>query len=1047
MILAALLLAGSPILASGPETPDRVAVPGGTVAFQRLLGGVATAPESFIASLGEVLLNAIDPNHEWKRIEDRRVADSFLEQVERTEERFGRQIELASEPKSLRKRFDDLAESFGYSVRLRKGRLEVVPAEATDQAERRRFADALTWDFPAVAERLNAGDRLTLTLPIDHVPSPLPFREWGALADSPIGETNALRAFVTDQRSGLVIAGLERVSPQTAAALRSMGLLRPLREKAAMPFYRYSSALRLVDRVWLSPGGSDALWTSLVGEPPSQPADFLLALLTRRGGRVAFLWHALAMAPPAQVQFYLGGTSADGNEDKRYIRRVLRRLDDTTRTSFDAPRGGDLGFGMLVRAVPLAESGTRLALPGGPGLWWSAIRGEESPDDLAALARVAQRGSETELDDGELILRVLSEELDVGGFERAALPRLTRVANLAGRDEALLTPENVVLLARATDQYPQALAVLDELVLSKPETIRDYLLAVHTVARLPRSIESERAILQFQGGVEMLRRLALAGNVGAETLESLLSRWSRLYLTASPRRRTLDQLRWLSQLSAELPAATADAPGRAPAERALFAALAVQRDPQRFALGGLEYSGARGLSFRRSLAEQLTRQQVPSLDSLVQIEAACQRLIAACLAADDPQVRRELATLEEIVRALPGAEVALAKNDGAFQERFGAPRRAEFLEALERVAKVKKAKKLPAEAGTVEAAIEQLAQDLRSFLLLSAYVGPLGQRDALLFDDPDLLRKHRAWESVERDDPTDSPWVFTRFDPGRDTPAGPHVAGGLPGVATAVGGQILLNRARGAGQHAGNLELLKRAYQDLEETRWGSLKPAATGLIAAAIAVGREVVAAAVAENSNTGPRTTFVAARIPYARLAREALRAERDPSAFGRSELLAIGLAAVEGDAFGPGLPELATAAVADFRHQQRALGASWRSTIDRAGVPSPSLTGKTRRELGWVPPYEAVEREGRLDAQFEHQALDLKLAVIEYLGVREFPGEIGADILSRILLRASAAQLATVRDWTSWLAWTNELTPTTLDEVLRECFRDGLYSLADS
>ena len=63
--------------------------------------------------------------------------------------------------------------------------------------------------------------------------------------------------------------------------------------------------------------------------------------------------------------------------------------------------------------------------------------------------------------------------------------------------------------------------------------------------------------------------------------------------------------------------------------------------------------------------------------------------------------------------------------------------------------------------------------------------------------------------------------------------------------------------------------------------------------------------------------------------------------------------------------------------------------------AGAPTPRIDGRADRWVGRWPAYEAVESEGVVEALIERELIDLRLALIHYLGEHGLPGEIGADV----------------------------------------------------
>jgi hypothetical protein len=120
---------------------------------------------------------------------------------------------------------------------------------------------------------------------------------------------------------------------------------------------------------------------------------------------------------------------------------------------------------------------------------------------------------------------------------------------------------------------------------------------------------------------------------------------------------------------------------------------------------------------------------------------------------------------------------------------------------------------------------------------------------------------------------------------------------------------------------------------------------------------------------------------------------------------------------------------------------VGFGWGLCVDAL---LPHINGIGRPWIGFWPPYEALENEGSLLQLRERQLVDLRLAIVTYLGHHKLPGEVGADLMHRLLFRAADdLRLETSKDWEGFIEWLGEQTHNQFDGMMRECFASGLYS----
>ena len=249
-----------------------------------------------------------------------------------------------------------------------KSRFALVPREGDLAGRRRRLAQALRWDLLGAARSLGRSSQ-AFEIPESLVASPISFTDWNVWTDStrqPVTTSTAIGALARDQRLSLLIEGRRHLTRETRTAFDRAGLFPALYRSAPTAFFRYAEGFEVRGGQLVTPGGTAALerWRGLVeDEEPFSLATFVPKLLSRRGGRVAFLWHAL-FELPAPVQ--------RAQLDPLQIAETLEALGDAGSEGFLGPYGGDDAWSARLRSE--AAGGVVGPEVGEIGDWWSGIR-------------------------------------------------------------------------------------------------------------------------------------------------------------------------------------------------------------------------------------------------------------------------------------------------------------------------------------------------------------------------------------------------------------------------------------------------------------------------------------------------------------------------------------------------------------------------------------------------------------------------------------------------------------------------------------------------
>jgi len=1041
--------AGVPAVADG----DSIVIVGGQTSVAAAVGLRRFDEQNFLNQLNVALLSVVRPDNDWKLVRKRRVLFEYIQTVGELREAFPNPLHLSGDTRGDSEDLRNLAETLGYRPRIDRNALVLTPKEGDRWERRRHVARALGWDPPTLLQRLlDIGEDTRLELSIDDetIDAPMPLADWSDIVGRPVTEQNALAELATDQTFGLLIEGLRRSAPELAIA-GGLFLRKVIYRETAIPFYRYGSAFQMRDGRLRLPGGDETgpAWGQLIGIDPAQASRFVLKLLQKDEGRAAFLWHSLYFCDPQIARFYIDRDSSTGRSATKVARRFYRRLGATADNDrFNEARGARLGFAGLARALPLAPDGDSLALPGGLGVWYAAIRGDQAPKGERGLDRIVGKGEKQALFDEHFIERSLSEGVKIGSIQLLALPRLIQVVRLWNTDGEKLTPENIVLLSRATERYPALLDTVEDLAFSGPGAIRDYLLTVGRLDGLGDGVDKFVLLANFQGGSELLRLLNLAGRVPRDMLAEALDRWIEIHRESNdPMEVGPALLEWTRNLYARFPAAD-DAPGRGPLERAFLQALVPIRDPQRFTFQGLAYQGRRGHDLASSWAELLTRQGVPSADRLEELGGALDDLEEALTSADPDAVVRLADEIGAMVEALPTPGFGSTLSVKVDRERFAPVDRPAVGTVLRKIGKVKKSAKLPKLTGQVHHIRELLVRELRPLFLAPAYL-EAAREAPRSFEDPDLIRKHamvRDFDPLLRPVPLlDSPWIEARVVPSAGSGIGSHVAGYLGSTQIALQKRELGSRAAGATPGSIDPTLTGLLLRAMTPKSWSGIDETMLQLLFRAHAAGEEIVARAFEQLESGGVHREFVEARLPSTRLF-QAARLEDPLTLVSVSERVQLGIAAAAGDRRGgasPGL--LGDATLRSLEEVSRTMGPHWRDALSRFGPPLIHVNGRRRSGFVDLPSYEALQDEGSREALWERLTVDLQLTVLVHLGASRLPETVGRDLLRQVLENdlADLRQISP-RDWVGVLIWLRSIDKQKLDEGMRKCLAEGSYQL---
>ena len=222
------------------------------------------------------------------------------------------------------------------------------------------------------------------------VPLPLAPALWrGLLRDgSQLPDDRLALAILAERRAALLYRGLAAFDDETLAALAAdPDTLRRLERRHADVLAAFGARFAVRGAVVVVPGGPEAepLWQELVGETPRSPARFLLALVGRSGGRLAFFYDSVARLEPLRQRLALGLHLPAGAPRTAAVHALARVFE--TESAWWRKEGGafarpDADAARLLRELRLTPDGG-VAAPAARGFWEALFdRAARSADEI-----------------------------------------------------------------------------------------------------------------------------------------------------------------------------------------------------------------------------------------------------------------------------------------------------------------------------------------------------------------------------------------------------------------------------------------------------------------------------------------------------------------------------------------------------------------------------------------------------------------------------------------------------------------------------------------
>jgi hypothetical protein len=372
--------------------------------------------------------------------------------------------------------------------------------------------------LPPLLTHLDRSKSLASTTP-ETLPLPLPASVWVDAVFGGRATPETLAAEILRSRNaGLLYYGLLSLDDETRAWLVGHpDLVAELASRHAPAFVLAAPALRVTSAGVQVPGGERAqpAWEALAGRPVNQPADFVRALLTHDGGRLAYTYGALAQLTPAQIRLALMLDSPDAArriETARRLHVVFARVAARWDIAMRPLWRPALDPALLLADLRMNDEG-RLTLPG-TGRFWSAVFTDDRIGDDPRM-----------LVEGEPPAFVwLCEQI----FEDDWSRQRTRYRQVLFASRALSpitagTARDAVEAVRAVADFPALVGVIERVKPANPSVFARAARRAGHLSTIGDERASARAIAQFQGVLAVLTRAALRGALPRDRLDEQIT--------------------------------------------------------------------------------------------------------------------------------------------------------------------------------------------------------------------------------------------------------------------------------------------------------------------------------------------------------------------------------------------------------------------------------------------------------------------------------------------------------------------------------------------
>lgn len=402
-------------------------------------------------------------------------------------------------------------EERGHALALLARQMFIQNAAAMQRAAATR-AFMAQFAIPEKAKALASEARPTT------VAAPLTEEHWRDVMELP-AKADLFPALLSNRSALLMCAGVMATDPSIRTLFeRDRGLFRAITRNTPAAFWIAARALRIdKDRIGV-PGGAAAepIWEALAGEKVTRPPEFLRAMLSRDGGRLAWFYDSIGTMTPERLMVAFGSGSIDVRiEQARALYAAFRSADANWKLEEHPFLRGVTDPWIVSSQIDILPGGV-VAPPAQQWFWEPLITRGEVTRRAASSARQPEGAA-------RVTLPWLTEQItDVNAKERRDRFEMVRFAqgvfgHLAEDDLV----EAMVALG-GYRRYRALLLTLDRMDIRSPRT---YARAVEAARRIDEDHsgrEEKQAVIAFQASLAILERARITRGIDVATADRLV---------------------------------------------------------------------------------------------------------------------------------------------------------------------------------------------------------------------------------------------------------------------------------------------------------------------------------------------------------------------------------------------------------------------------------------------------------------------------------------------------------------------------------------------
>jgi hypothetical protein len=347
------------------------------------------------------------------------------------------------------------------------------------------------------------------------IAAPLTADHWrDLLAIAPRAEV--FPALLANRSVLLVCAGALSTDQSVRMLLeRDRGLLRWLARSAPGGFWVAARSLRIADGRVMVPGGADAepIWEAIVEETVARPADFIRAIASRDGGRLAWFYDSVAaMSADRRAAAFGPGPAVGQIERARALYSAFRGNDSNWRLE-EHPFLRTVSDAWVVSSQVAVRDGA-VAGPAWAWLWKEVF---DRPD----IPRRAATGLRREPGPAVTLSWLARSIAGSPPRERRDRYEMVRFAQLVFGDAGDAEAVDVTIALGGYRRYRALLLTLDRMGVTAPRT---YARAVDAARRLDSrpGREAQDAVIALQAALAIVERARMMRTIDLATAEHLV---------------------------------------------------------------------------------------------------------------------------------------------------------------------------------------------------------------------------------------------------------------------------------------------------------------------------------------------------------------------------------------------------------------------------------------------------------------------------------------------------------------------------------------------